>query len=91
MRQKNQLASRESRYKVINCYRTNETKSETVDAEATNLSNSFTVFDIELKESNDNIKQETSKEPHYVYDLYYTQSDYLGDAEINELVRLVKD
>lgn len=43
------------------------------------------MFDIELKENNNDEIDE--KDCRYVYDLYYTNSDDFGEAELNELVR----
>lgn len=92
LRQETQNASRESRYKVINCYRTKgvDVDFEELAVQTLGEDDAYTVFDIELKEKTGDDSEEKSVEgPRYVYDLYYTQSDYLGDAELSELVRLV--
>lgn len=89
LRQKRQLASKESRYKVINCFRTNgAVESESSDTEGADSKESYTIFDVELQEKKAETIQ-TKTEENYVYDLYYTQSDYLGDSELNEMIRLV--
>lgn len=86
LRQSNHTASKTSRYKVINCFRTNNLHLSTAEDEKGNAG--CTVFDIELNEDNvKDVESKTSSEPSYVYDLYYTNSDELGDAELNEFVR----
>lgn len=82
LRQEAQLASKQNRYKVINCYRT-------ITGKTTDLDDSYTVVDVELEEKENKTTEPKTEEDNYVYDLYYTQSDDLGDAELSELVRLV--
>lgn len=89
LRKEAQLTSKENRYKVVQYFRANKTQSENTSNETNKLDDSCTVFDIELEEKKNEVSEENSERDRYVYDLYYTQSDDLGDAELNEFIRLV--
>lgn len=87
-------ASKNSRYRVVNCFRKTLNSDETDERQAASASTSeVTVFDIETDHNSNtnetsNIEniEDTSK---YVYDFYYTSSDDFGEANIEEYVRLV--
>lgn len=90
LRQKSQFASKQSRYKVISCFRTiNGENLKVSNRENKDSDDSYTVVDIELQERKSETTEQKTEKDNYVYDLYYTQSDDLGDAELSELVRLV--
>lgn len=58
------------------------------DIESLDQPDDYTVFDVELNDENKGKSERPStSEPRYVYDLYYTNSDDFGDAEIDEFVR----
>ncbi|CAH0556851.1 unnamed protein product [Brassicogethes aeneus] len=77
--------SKNARYKIVNCYRSNLND----DLENSEVDEKLTIFDIET-DCNENSKtvenKNTTSEPDYVYDLYYTNSDDLGDANLEEYV-----
>ncbi|XP_060517807.1 uncharacterized protein LOC132696790 [Cylas formicarius] len=78
--------SRNNRYKIVNRFR----QIIKINEECENLKSDpeFTVFDIET-DFNRNDSTERNKNdsviPKYVYDFYYTSSDDLGDADLDEL------
>lgn len=87
LRKESQLNSKENRYKVVQYFRTNGSETESFNLETSNVSDICTVFDIELEDKkNKDVTIEAQKEDRYVYDLYYTQSDDLGDAELNDMI-----
>ncbi|VEN45934.1 unnamed protein product [Callosobruchus maculatus] len=86
LRTERQEKSKSNRYRIINCFRSgyadpvvNSEISEEIDKEA------YTIFDIEYNppelEKRDSAKQ-------YVYDLYYTNSDDFGDAQIEDYISI---
>lgn len=82
LKQQTQDNSKNSRYKVVNCYRSgkpNPKNSEDVDSEA------YTVFDIEYEEDIKEPSFSSVNKPQYVYDLYYTTSDDLDDTDYNDV------
>lgn len=90
LREDTQEASKANRYKVINSCRFGDLEEHaSVDNDSLDVNSSYTVFDVEINEDN-NTQNETKpsiSEPRYVYDLYYTNSDDFGDAEINEFIK----
>lgn len=70
-----------NRYKVVNCFRSSNLNVKETD---TNAENQLTVVDIEQTKD---LLAPYSTEAKYVYDLYYTNSDDFGDADINEYVK----
>lgn len=89
LRQETQIASKESRYKVINCFRASGCSSP-LNTETPEKTDTYTIYDVELKEASAGGKEGITEQSNYVYDLYYTQSDDFGDAEMNELIRLFR-
>lgn len=84
LRDEHQEKSKSNRYKIVNCRRSN---LETNDEE--NVSDkeksAITIVDIESDVSETTVhKENENKEQKYVYDLYYTSSDYLGDADLEQ-------
>lgn len=87
LREQQKEASKSSRYKIVNCFRkiAEESKSEKTE----NLD--YTIYELEAADTNEignnTVEQfgESSK-PKYVYDLYYTTSDHLGDGEFDEYI-----
>lgn len=76
--------SKKARYRIVNCFRSIEDEDE--DEEKQKL----TIFDLETdcNENNETIENKNKVfEPNYVYDLYYTNSDDLGDANLDEYIR----
>lgn len=87
-------ASKNSRYKVVNCFRRPLADQETSAEPAAEGSSpsEVTVFDIETETSRPQVEaNEEPAEARYVYDFYYTSSDDFGDADIQDYVRLVWD
>lgn len=48
-----------------------------------------TVFDVETEQNSNEPSSSQDEDSRYVYDFYYTSSDDLGDANIEDSVRLV--
>lgn len=81
LRAQKQINSKASRYKVVNCFRSNGTSEK---ANGSDDGNEFTVYDIETESQPESIA--CSSDSKYVYDLYYTMSDDLGDACFEDYV-----
>ncbi|XP_044266951.1 probable RNA polymerase II nuclear localization protein SLC7A6OS isoform X2 [Tribolium madens] len=75
LRLQKQEDSKKNRYKVVNCFRSQAANLEEPNQE---LKPEYTIYDIET-ESHDQISNECDQ--NYVYDLYYTTSDDLGELE----------
>ncbi|RZC22667.1 RNA polymerase II nuclear localization protein SLC7A6OS [Asbolus verrucosus] len=80
-----QLNSKNSRYKIVNCFRSQGSNIEDLTEESDK--SKFTIYDIETESHEDcpNNKENNTK---YVYDLYYTTSDDLGDAYLEDYVSM---
>ncbi|KAF2880760.1 hypothetical protein ILUMI_25411 [Ignelater luminosus] len=87
LRLENQESSKSNRYKVVNSFRSNESSLMEENA-ASDLN--CTIVDIETSDTkvDTNVvdKESNSSKQKFVYDLYYTNSDDLGDADLNELI-----
>lgn len=81
IRVQKQINSKAGRYKVVNCFRSNGGSER---AEGSGDANEFTVYDIETESQPESIA--CSSDSKYVYDLYYTMSDDLGDACFEDYV-----
>ncbi|CAH1953619.1 unnamed protein product [Acanthoscelides obtectus] len=90
LRAEHQEKSKSNRYRIINCFRSgnvehpiepvaNNILSEDVDKDA------YTIFDIEYNTSQ---PERSDSAKQYVYDLYYTNSDDFGDAQIEDYVSI---
>ncbi|EFA03974.1 probable RNA polymerase II nuclear localization protein SLC7A6OS [Tribolium castaneum] len=74
LRLQKQEDSKKNRYKVVNCFR-----SQSANLEETNEPKAeYTIYDIET-ENHDQISKDSDQ--NYVYDLYYTTSDDLGELD----------
>lgn len=75
---------------MVNSFRSNELASVQENA-ASDLN--CTIVDIETSDTKVVTKvvdkESKSSDKDFVYDLYYTNSDDLGDADLNELIRFV--
>lgn len=84
MRNAHKEKSKTNRYKIVNCLRSQNIEPNKINAE--NPGNAhITIVDVEA-EINE-IKNTQESKPvveKYVYDLYYTSSDYFGDVELEE-------
>lgn len=94
LRNECQEKSKTNRYKVVNCLRPHNVDTIEVqkDCNIDLQSSSITILDVEPDiNRNDGIRESKSEEGNYVYDLYYTSSDYFGDTELEEQehIRLV--
>lgn len=85
LREETQAKSRLNRYKVINSFRSKAVES--AEDKTSDTENTYTILDVELEDKE--IYIDNSKNPQYVYDLYYTNSDDLGSTELNEFIRFV--
>lgn len=90
LRTEHKLKSRTNRYKIVNCFRSqNVDEIESIEKEDSSKSE-ITILDV-LTDSNENdtlTKDKVEgKSNEYVYDLYYTNSDDFGEAEIEDYVR----
>ncbi|ENN79525.1 probable RNA polymerase II nuclear localization protein SLC7A6OS [Dendroctonus ponderosae] len=86
-----QEASKNSRYKVVNCFRRQLVDQETSPELAVEGSSSseVTVFDIETETSRPPVEANAEPaEARYVYDFYYTSSDDFGEADIQDSVSI---
>lgn len=87
LRNEHQEKSRNNRYKVVNCLRSQhleavDTKSS-CDNELGKLD--ITIVDVEVNTTENKGTEEIQTEKEkFVYDLYYTSSDYFGEAELEE-------
>ncbi|XP_050302437.1 probable RNA polymerase II nuclear localization protein SLC7A6OS [Anthonomus grandis grandis] len=88
-------ASKNNRYKVVNCFRkTLNSTEEPENASATTSTSEITVLDIETDHNCNEAtmeNRESSTEPqesNYVYDFYYTTSDDFGEADIDQYVSI---
>lgn len=73
---------------MINYYRTSTVSNLDVETKSSSKADEdYTIVDVELNENQ--AEDEKSSDLRYVYDLYYTTSDDLGDADFNECIRLV--
>lgn len=90
LREQMKETSKNNRYKVVNCFRSQNTEDNLSAENATSFStkSEFTIFDIET-DLNDNTENQNGEnsEPKFVYDLYYTNSDDFGDADIEDHIR----
>lgn len=90
LRAQKQNDAKNSRYKIVNCFRSQNSLLN--DNLKESDGDKVTVYDIETEiceEAQSNHEEiVTGNEPKYVYDLYYTTSDDLGDASLEEYVRL---
>lgn len=77
VRNEKQETAKNNRYKVVNCFRSIGEKEDT------NLE--YTVFEIESHREN----IPSIEQPKFVYDLYYTNSDDFGDANLEDYIRLL--
>lgn len=86
IRRQHQDASKSSRLKIINSYRSDMN----TNVDQSNVEN-YTIVDIEAEENDDHYKTEQphSSKTDFVYDLYYTNSDDFGEADLNEFVGFV--
>lgn len=84
MRHEHQEKSKYSRYKIVNYLRSQNVEKNDANSTDVELKNSsITILDVET-DINDNTKEDRSETGKFVYDLYYTSSDYLGDTELDE-------
>ncbi|KAJ8948891.1 hypothetical protein NQ318_005512 [Aromia moschata] len=87
LRFEKQESSKSNRYKIVNCFR-----SQSIDDPVTSdkSQSEYTVFDVETDLNDNNSKTENQNivesDVKYVYDLYYTNSDDFGDAEVEDYV-----
>lgn len=85
--------SKSNRYKVVNCFRPQsiENNLSTENTTPGCTKSEFTIFDIEtdLNDNDTNTENQNgeSSDPKFVYDLYYTNSDDFGDADIEDHIR----
>lgn len=84
-------SSKNSRYRVVNCFRKTLNNSDDTEDAAEASTSQLTVFDIETdynkNESNTENKNSVNEDKtKYVYDFYYTSSDDFGDADIQDYV-----
>lgn len=79
LRLQKQEDSKKNRYKIVNCLRSQQPNLEKSEEASEVKGPEYTIYDIET-ESFDNKTDQS-----YVYDLYYTTSDYLG--ELDDYVR----
>ncbi|XP_018569675.1 probable RNA polymerase II nuclear localization protein SLC7A6OS [Anoplophora glabripennis] len=92
LREQMKETSKNNRFKVVNCFRS-ENAEDSLTAENSTSSSTkkeLTIFDIETDLNDNDVKTENqngeSSEPKFVYDLYYTNSDDLGDADIDDYI-----
>lgn len=74
--------SKTNRYKVVNAFRkTLDTEEE--ESQTKNVSQ-VTVFDVETEQNSNEPSSSQDEDSTYVYDFYYTSSDDLGEANIED-------
>lgn len=72
---------------MVNAFRkTLDTEEE--ETQTKNVSQ-VTVFDVETEQNSNEPSSSQDEDSTYVYDFYYTSSDDLGEANIEDSVRLV--
>ncbi|KAJ8910990.1 hypothetical protein NQ315_010819 [Exocentrus adspersus] len=89
LREQMKETSKNSRYRVVNCFRSQNTgDNNCIGLNCTD--SAYTIFDIETDFNDNNSRIENHNidrsEPKFVYDLYYTNSDDFGDADIDDYV-----
>lgn len=83
LRAEHQTHSKNNRYKVVNFLRSQNT--QTRDENDTDINSAITIVEVISNSSgNKNNIDLHLEEAKYVYDLYYTSSDYFGEGEFEE-------
>lgn len=84
LRTERQQKSKNNRYKIVNCLRSQSLDTSGVkDGSDSIQQTDITILDVEA-DTNGNKPQDSKTEEKYVYDLYYTSSDYFGETELEE-------
>lgn len=79
--------SKTNRYKIIHCLRSQnvETSETSTDHKSSITANAhIMILDLEAEIKEKSTGEDSKTGGKYVYDLYYTSSDYFGDAELEE-------
>jgi hypothetical protein len=84
LRNQKQQDSKNNRYKIVNCLRSQT--SNLGEAVEKPINDEYTIYDIETENHEDYHVNEL-KDLKYVYDLYYTISDDLGEASLEDYVK----
>lgn len=87
LREETKTNIKNNRYRIVNCFRS--TKPDVPEGSNDVDHSDITILEVENelidKTSVDNVSDKDERK--YVYDLYYTHSDDLGDADMEEYVR----
>lgn len=75
--------SKNNRYKVLNYYRSKTTE----DAESSTSTDDNNVTIVDIEENLNSIESLKQAETSYVYDLYYTNSDDFGEANLDDYIK----